>query len=109
MGLPLVTTTLTVERNEGAPLETPSWVDVVANIPAHVGSASGLERLAQGGSAEIVRMRAYVPYGTDVGPGDRVTTGGGAVYHVAWAEPAVGLGLDHLVVGLLEVTGAPAR
>lgn len=105
--IPLATTTITVSRrgSESANYETPILTVVASGVRAHIGSPFGSETL-QGGSRESVAFRL------DCDPVEldsecRVTDERTAeLYEVIWAKQRKGLGLDHTVADLRQVSGS---
>lgn len=101
------TTELTISRYDldGDSSDAPTAAVATSAVSAHVSAPQGTEVLA-GGSQEITNAVAYVDVGTDVLQGDRVVDlSTSRAYRVAWTNTRIGLGLDHLVVGLTSVEG----
>ena len=105
--IPLATTTVTVSRSSQDGTKdlrsTITWSTYAAGVRAHIGEPAGVETVA-GGSREDVAFRL------DCDPcairhDDRVTDDStGEVYTVEWVKQREGLGLDHTVAQLRQVT-----
>lgn len=107
MTAPLATTTLRVERPAAAePYETATYETVASGVRGHISGPRGSE----GGTARTQEDVAF-PFGcdpVDVSHLDRIVDEAtDEVYEVVWARQRAGLGLDHVVGELRQVTGAP--
>lgn len=102
----LATTTATVRRPvDGDPYETAVATVVAAGLPAHI-SAPGGNEIDQGGQLEQVTALLLAPAGTDLTHTDLVTDDStDEQYRVAWVRERQGLGLDHIVAGLVAYDG----
>lgn len=107
MAIPLATTTITVARVPADPDrdpadEQPAAETVTAGVRAHLSGITGNENFPT--QEVITRKLACDP--TDLEHGDTITDDTtGAVYTVVYAEPRVGLNLDHVEAGLKKVEG----
>lgn len=109
MSIPLATTTITVERrgSESANYETPTLTPIASGVRAVIGSPSGVTS-RQGGSREAVTFRLnsdLVELDAECEVTDDKTADR---YLVVWAKQRRGLGLDHTVAELQQVTGVGA-
>lgn len=108
--IPVATTTIAVLRRSVLATDDPYEVTAVPaavaeGVRAVIGAPSGLEVLA-GGSQEDVTHRLDCDT-TDLRSTDQVEDEAtGDTYDVVWARDRTGLGLDHTVAGLRQVTGA---
>lgn len=109
MALPIATTTIAVLRRTVLATDDPYEVTAVPaavaeGVRAVIGAPSGNELVA-GGSQEDVTHRLDCDT-TDLRNTDQVrdeTTS--ETFDVVWARSRTGLGLDHTVAGLRQVTG----
>lgn len=106
MTLPLTTRTLRIEEptdDSGDAFAAVTYGDAT-DVLGHVGPPSGVsdgDRWAQ------VTDVAYMPDDATVSDRARITDlATGYIYAVQWTQVHVGLGLDHLKVGLRRVDGA---
>jgi hypothetical protein len=105
--IPLATTTITVRRPVAGqdPYEAPVPPPVMAGIPAHIGSPSGID-VRIGGDQQVVTDRLDCAI-VDLRHGDTVHDDGNDVtYSVVWVRRRYGLGLDHMEAGLVQTEGA---
>lgn len=106
----VATTTVTITRplGTGDPYETPSSSDVTSGVPAHISAPTGNDARV-GGDRETVTAVAYLPAATIIDRTSIVTDAAtGDTYGVVWTRPRRGLGLDHVVAGLVATKGAAA-
>lgn len=106
--LPLVTTTVTIERPQTGidPFEDQSWSVVGSSVPGTISGSSGAGRDA-GGAQQTLQAKLFVDEGVDVRKADRITDGtSGEVWRVLWVRKRYELGLGHVVAGLEAVEGA---
>ena len=103
--IPVQTTTVDVLTPAvDEPYETGSYSTVHSRVPAHVGSPSGTDVVANAGQAEITHTLNCAP--VVFGQNDRVvdnTTG--YLFDVIWSDVRRGLGLDHTRAGLRRIEG----
>lgn len=84
--------------------ETVEQEVVVEGVRAHISTGAGAQRPQGQGTQEIVIFRmACDP--CDVQHGDTVEDAAGEQYEVVWARRRRGLGLDHMQVGMRQVSG----
>lgn len=107
--LPMTTRTVRIERPVllgDDPLDVPdTWTVIREDAPAHIGDASG-SSVAPG--QETTTATLFVNPDAGVQRFDRITDAAtGEVYAAQWTQRYVGLGLDHVKVGLIRVKGAP--
>lgn len=106
----IATTTATVTRSVGTgdPYEAATTSTPYVGVRAHFSAPSG-DDVAVGGDKEVIQATCYLPAGTVIQRSDIVTDDAtGADYAVVWSRKRVGLGLDHVVVGLRAVNGGAA-
>lgn len=107
MTLPLVTTTLLVERpdltGDGA---LPRAYTTVGTYDGVVSAPSGSDRRV-GGDQMTITAVAYLDEGSDVRRYDRITDQTNLqVYEVVWVSTRYELGLGHVKAGLTHTEGA---
>jgi len=109
MALPLATSTYTVLRcdtandDSGDPMV---YVPVVTGVPGVSMFHSGSESVAHG-HRERVDVRIAMESPVEIRYFDKVTDEiTGDEWDVAWVRKRVGLGMDHWLVGCVEITGA---
>lgn len=114
--IPLATTTITVWRIvDVTPSEGEDWPDptdpvtrepVAEDVRAHISSPSGREDDASGAPREIVEFRLGCdPIVGGIKHDDVIVDGTtGEQFQVTWAHSRVGLGLDHIVAGMQQVS-----
>lgn len=106
--IPLSTTTVTVERpGVGTdPYETVVLSEVASGVAGHISAPSGSD-LHVGGDQENVSAVLLAECCVDVRHPDLVTDDStGNQYEVVWVRRRIGLGLDHLKIGLRASSGA---
>lgn len=105
--IPLATTTVTVRRPAAGadPYEAGTPALVATGIRAHIGSPSGAD-VRVGGDQQVITDRLNADL-CDIAHGDTITDDRNQVtYAVVWVRRRIGLGLDHLVAGLVQAEGA---
>lgn len=106
--LPVVTTTFSIQRAtniDGDSQDPLEWETVHAAIPGVPSYLSGGEAVAKG-SRERVDARVFLDTDVEISHTDRlVDDGTGDTWKIAYVRRRTGLGLDHMVVGVYEVTG----
>lgn len=105
--IPLATTLVDVVRSatDGDPYEAAGTDEVTSCVAGHISSPTAIDQRV-GGAKETVDAVLYVGPGEDLARADVVTDRStGLVWRVLWTDPRVGLGLDHLVCGLVRVEG----
>lgn len=106
--IPLITNYVNILRLSNAtqdPYDEPVYVTVASGVGCVLGSKGGSANEV-GGDQETVNAQVIFPEGTDVRRSDRVVDPNlGETWEVQWSRARVGLGLDHVKVGLKQVTG----
>lgn len=105
--IPLATTTIAIYRPAAGtdPYEAGSPALVASGVRAHIGSPSGAD-VRVGGDQQVITDRLNADL-CSLEHGDTVTDlGTGTGYAVVWVRRRLGLGLDHLVAGLVQAEGA---
>lgn len=105
--IPLSTTTITIRRPAAGvdPYEQTTAALVTQGIAAHIGSPGGAD-VRIGGDQQIITDHLDADV-CDLRHGDTVTDdGNGVTYQVVWVRRRIGLGLDHMAAGLVQVEGA---
>jgi hypothetical protein len=108
MSLPIATSTYTLlsmsdpDQDSGDPI---TYVEVATGVPGVSMFYSGTESVALG-HRERVDVRIAIE--TSLSPEffDKITDElTGDTWDIAWARQRIGLGLDHWLLGCLEITG----
>lgn len=106
MTLAIATTTVTFTRWDltGDSSTAPDTPSTEFTVDAHVSAPSGHEQYT-GGSQEVTSAVCLCEV-ADVAQGDlAVDHKTGRAYRVSWTNHRVGLGLDHMQIGLTSVVG----
>ena len=106
--IPIHTTTIRVERSDQdgtKDVRTPlAWTTLTAGVRAVIGTPGGAETVAAGSAEDVTFRLDCDPVGT-MRHDDRIvdeTTDD--IYSVVWVKQRYGLGLDHTVAELRQVT-----
>lgn len=110
MGIPIATTTISVLRRQVLATDDPYEVTAAAEVAASgvravIGAPSGTELVVGAAGQEDVTHRLdcdTVALESTDQVRDDVTS---EVFNVVWARQRSGLGLDHTVAGLRQVSG----
>lgn len=108
MSLPLASTTVTVRRSTGV-ANADDYDAAVApatltsGLRAHLSSPTG-RATQDAGAGEAIDRLLYVDV-TDLQRGDAVVDAAtAATWHVVWVQRVAGVGLDHMVAGVVRTT-----
>ena len=106
--IPFSTTTLTITRPDETadPYDSPTVATLETGRAAAIVNPSATD-LRVGGNQETVQMVALVDPDCTVRLGDYATDDQtGDQWRVIWTQQRVGVGLDHVKVGLTRTTGS---
>jgi hypothetical protein len=103
--IPVATTTIDIYTPDAdEPYEPDTYSVLYSTVPAHIGSPSGADVVANAGQATITHVLNCAV--TVIGQNDRVVdTRTDVVYEVVWSDVRYGLGLDHTRAGLRRIEG----
>lgn len=111
MSLPIVTRAVRIESNtasaaeEGDGYALPQWTVLADQVPAHLSAPTATNL---GDAWQNIEAVVYLPPNTPCDVGGRIIdlTNGDEVYAVKVKTVYIGLGLNHLKVGVNRVSGA---